>query len=238
MAVLRLGKCRGDLKGRQTCTLSCNEINLHAKSQIWLCGRQILNWLLNSHVLYRWRCKSFQINMLKKLLLFISSMFFTFCNAQSIFDIDKVLENERQDLAISDIDTYLNNKAEYGAKRGNLNSFQMTFLLVSSLEMEINNGGFNQFYYNSIGNYSKEIVDALTTIKAFKTAEIVKTANSEFNNNTVPKDRTIRQLELEKIETNAEKNWNKCDSEFLEYHDDLTTLLIQYVRDNIAEFKK
>jgi hypothetical protein len=175
---------------------------------------------------------------LKKLLLFISSLFFASANAQSEFDLEKVLKIERRDMIVMEIDSYLNKKSEYGEKIEKLNSSQRAFLFVENLEREINNGGFNQFYFNSSGDFSEETVNALLEIGAKNTAEIIKKANSEFKDGIVPKDRTERQTELELIEENAEENWNKCDSEFYEYQDDLTELLITFVIKNKAEFKK
>lgn len=141
-------------------------------------------------------------------------------------------------MIIMEIDSYLNEKSEYGEKIEKLNSSQRTFLFVENLEREINNGGFNQFYFNSSGDFSQETVKALSKIGAEKTAEIVKIANSEFKNRTVPKDRTERQNELQLIEEKAKNNWNKCDLEFHESLDDLTELLIAYVINNKTEFEK
>ena len=184
------------------------------------------------------RCNTLKNSTLKKIFIFISSLFFANVNAQIEFDLEKVLKIERQDLIVMKIDTYLNSKSEYGDNIEKLNPFQRTFLFVENLEREINNGGFNQFYFNSNGNFSQETVNALLEIRAEKTAEIVKKANSEFKSGTVPKDRTERQNELELIEGKAEKNWNKCDSEFYEYQDNLTELLIAFVIKNKSEFKK
>ncbi|WP_299385383.1 DMP19 family protein [uncultured Lacinutrix sp.] len=175
---------------------------------------------------------------MKKLLLFISSLFFANANAQSEFDLEKVLKIERRDMIVMEIDSYLNEKSEYGENIEKLNSKQRTFLFVENLEREINNGGFNQFYFNSSGDFSQETVNALLEIGAEKTAEIVKKANSEFKSGTVPKNRTERQNELELIEGKAEENWNKCDSEFYKYQDNLTELLIAFVIKNKSEFKK
>jgi hypothetical protein len=183
------------------------------------------------------RCNTLN-HTLKKLLIFILSLFFANANAQSEFNLEKVLKIERRDMIVMEIDTYLNKKSEYGEKIEKLSSSQKTFLFIENLEREINNGGFNQFYFNSSGDFSEETIKALLEIGAKKTAEIVKRANSEFKNRTVPKDRTERQTELELIEKNAEENWNKCDSEFYEYQDDLTELLIAFVIKNKAEFKK
>jgi hypothetical protein len=175
---------------------------------------------------------------LKKTFVFISSLFFANANAQTEFDLEKVLKIEKRDLIVMKIDTYLNSKSEYGDNIEKLNPFQRIFLFVENLEREINNGGFNQFYSNSSGNFSQETVNALLEIRAEKTAEIVKKANSEFKSENVPKDRTERQNELELIGGKAEKNWNKCDSEFYEYQDNLTELLIAFVIKNKSEFKK
>ncbi|MFI0431220.1 DMP19 family protein [Mariniflexile sp. HMF6888] len=175
---------------------------------------------------------------MKKILVFISSLFFANTNAQTEFDLDKVLKIERRDMIVMKIDSYLNSKSGYGGNIEKLNPYQRTFLFVENLEREINNGGFNQFYFNSSGDFSQETVDALLEIGAEKTAEIVKKANSEFKSGTVPKDRTERQNELEQIEEKAEENWNKCDSEFYGYQDNLTELLIAFVIKNKTEFKK
>ena len=141
-------------------------------------------------------------------------------------------------MVVMEIDSYLSEKSEYGEKIEKLNPSQRTFFIVENLEREINNGGFNQFFFNSSGDFSQETVNALLEIGAKKTANIVKKANSEFKNGIVPKDQTERQNELEQIQEKAEENWNKYDSEFYEYQDNLTELLIAFVIKNKTEFKK
>ena len=175
---------------------------------------------------------------MNKILLFLTILSFTNCNSQMEFDLDKTLKIERRDMIVMEIDTYLNKKSEYGEMIEKLNSSQRTFLFVENLEREINNGGFNQFYFNSSGDFTQETVKALIEIGAKKTAEIVKKANSEFKNGSVSKDRTQRQNELKLIGEKAQENWNKCDSEFYEYQDNLTELLIAFVIKNKTEFKK
>ena len=66
----------------------------------------------------------------------------------------------------------------------------------------------------------------------------MRTQNSEFDNGNVPKDRIERQNKLELIEEKAEENWEKCDTEFYEYQDDLTELLIAFILKNKADFEK
>ncbi|MEZ4817521.1 MAG: DMP19 family protein [Flavobacteriaceae bacterium] len=175
---------------------------------------------------------------MKKTLLIIASIFLINACSNTEFDLDKLLRMENQDRIIMEIDSYLNKKSQYGDIIEELNSSQRTFLFVENLEREINNGGFNQFYFNSSGDYSLETIDALLEIGAKRTAEIVKIANSEFKNGIVPKKRTKRQEELELIEEKAQENWNRCDSEFYEYKDNLSDLLIAYVLKNKSDFEK
>ena len=174
---------------------------------------------------------------MKKLFLFIASLFSGNASSKAQFDLDKVLKMESQDKIVIEIDTYLNQKCSYGEKIELLNESQKVLLLVENLEREINNGGFNQFYRNSSGDFVNETIDALNLIGAKKTAEIVKDANSEFKNGSVPKDRVKRQNVMALIERKAEENWESLDSLFFEYNDNLTELLIAFVLKNRSDFE-
>jgi len=154
------------------------------------------------------------------------------------FDLSELLKNKNSTEKILAIDTYINEKSKYGENIEKLNSCQKTFLFIENLEREINNGGFNQFYFNSSRDFSQETLDALLEIKAQKTAKIVKKANSEFKNGIVPKDRIERLNELELIEEKAEETWNKCDSDFYKYVDNIAELLIDFVIKNKSKFEK
>jgi len=175
---------------------------------------------------------------LKRLLIFITSLLSANASSQTEFDLDKILKSDRKDMIVIEIDNYLNQKCEYGEKIEKLNSSQQTFLFIKNLEREINNGGFNQFYFNSSGDYSQETVNALFEIGANKTAEIVKKANSEFENGTIPKNSIERRNKLELIKEKSEENWNKCDSQFYEFQDNLAELLIVFVTKNKQDFIK
>ena len=113
-------------------------------------------------------------------------------------------------------------------------------VIINELEMEINNGGFHQYYWNSSGNYANEVIKSLLEIGAPKTAEIVKIANSEFSNGIVPKERDKRIEELNLIEKKAKEKWNSLDLKFYspnketgEYEVDLhSDLLIDYIKKN------
>jgi uncharacterized protein DUF4375 len=51
---------------------------------------------------------------------------------------------------------------------------------LTEVEMEVNNGGFDQFYWNSPGDRAREAVAALEELGAQHTATLLKDANGAF----------------------------------------------------------
>jgi hypothetical protein len=99
--------------------------------------------------------------------------------------------------------------------------------LVEAFEGEVNNGGFHQFFYNSAGNETTEILQALEAIGARKTADILRKAAGKFPSGMPPKDRTKRQnLLLDEVDPEI-KVFNTLDEEFYAYPDDLLQGLLE-----------
>lgn len=153
------------------------------------------------------------------------------------FDIEEILMKTDVTEIVIAIDEHLNKKSNYGENIEVLSDPEKVFLFIENLEREINNGGFNQFYFNSSGDYSHQTVDALLKIGAKRTSKIVQKANSEFPYSQVPKDQTTRQILLEQIEEESNSTWELCDQEFYKYEDDIVGLLLSFVRNYKAEFK-
>ena len=107
-----------------------------------------------------------------------------------------------------------------------LNSHQRIIYITQTLEQEVNNGGFSQFFYNSSGDFANELTDAFTAIGALKTVAICEQALSPFKG-PVPTDRTKRQAMLDRMR--ADKLWTKCDDAFYEYEEDLEDLNRSYI---------
>src|SRR5262245_26824721 len=80
-----------------------------------------------------------------------------------------------------------------------LSPSEQVFILVWEVEAEVNNGGFNQFFFNSAGDRASATVAALRTIGAERMASIVDRANASFPDGP-PVDRSIRQELLETID--------------------------------------
>jgi hypothetical protein len=181
---------------------------------------------------------SFEKNILTILIISIGiiSCGKTNNKGQVEINIDKILEIEDETAAIIELDTKLNEISEYGEKIERLTESQKTVLFVENLEREINNGGFNQFFFNSSGDFTHETVKALKVINAFKTSDIVTKSISVWPNQDVPKDRAKRQDILEQIEEGANPIWNECDEEFYKYQDNIVALLLDYVKSNKSDF--
>lgn len=159
---------------------------------------------------------------------------------QEGIDINSILELTDITEAEMQIDGYLNQKSAFGDELERLTAQEKNFLFVENLLREINNGGFNQGFYNSSGDHAHETIAALDEIGAVKISVIVKQAISIWPQGNVPKDRSVRQDILLEIEDSANSNWAKLDNLFYtdgDYLDDYPELLIDYVRKNIENFK-
>jgi hypothetical protein len=100
-------------------------------------------------------------------------------------------------------------------------------ILVEALEAEINNGGFDQFFFNSAGDKTLETIEALTAIGAAHTAAIVRSAADKFPRGRPPQDRDARQALLEEISPDGDA-FSDEDEAFLEYREDLAALVTRY----------
>ncbi len=112
----------------------------------------------------------------------------------------------------------------------NLTDADKTFNYVYWLETEVNNGGFNQYFFNSAGDYAQDTVKALQDIGANYTAELLQQAISIFSEKTPSPDRYKRQEQLEKIGEEGEIFLSELDQKFYVYTDPIGALLVDYVK--------
>ena len=117
----------------------------------------------------------------------------------------------------------------------NLNEFEKTFIYLDVLEDSVTNGGFIQFFFNSSGQFTHEVFQAYLAIKAENTVDILTKAIYLFPEIPVPKNLRIRQQILMEKDTNIDI-WDELDSQFYKYEDNIISLTLEYVRNNIAHF--
>jgi len=117
----------------------------------------------------------------------------------------------------------------------NLNEFEKTFIYLDVLEDSVTNGGFIQFFFNSSGQFTHEVFQAYMAIKAENTVDILTKAIYLFPEIPVPKNLRIRQQILMEKDTNIDL-WDELDTQFYKYEDNIISLTLEYVRNNIAHF--
>ena len=127
---------------------------------------------------------------------------------------------------------HLDNKTQYGEDMSALSEAERIFYITQTLEMEVNNGGFSQFFYNSSGNFSNELVEAFTAIGANTTAAICQKAISAFGRD-IPVDRDEREEMLDELESDEiDEILEECDNAFCDYEDNLNELNYNFVMKN------
>ncbi len=115
---------------------------------------------------------------------------------------------------------------------------KQSIYVIWQLEAEVNNGGFNQFYYNSSGQFATMIPDALKMVGAFKFSNLVERANVIYKRDldkiTKYQDGSIKGFS-KSYEDNA---LNDLDKEFFALYkeEDLYKLQVDFIRKNKQQF--
>ena len=137
---------------------------------------------------------------------------------------------------VSAIHDRINQKSYYGEHMNRLSYEEQVICICNILEQEVNNGGFDQFLFNSSGNYAHRVEECLRAIGADKTADICRKAFSAYGK-PIPQDRTQRQKFMEKMESDRITDiFDECDGQFYEYPDNLEELCCRYILANKEKF--
>jgi hypothetical protein len=105
-----------------------------------------------------------------------------------------------------------------------------------SFLIEVNNGGFDQFYWNSSGDDAFHMPEALELIGKPRTAALVRKANSLFPGGP-SRFRVQRQAAMEGIDDKARELWKQCDTEFYDSSENPYAEYV-YVYEHPEEFFK
>ncbi len=149
--------------------------------------------------------------------------------------INEIWEISEPSDFIIELSLYLAEKCDYGNQIEKLNKAQKVLYVTYELEAEVNNGGFSQYFYNSSGNLSNELVPSFKAIGAERTAEICQKAVSVFGD-SVPVDRNEREECYDKMGDDVSELLSECDHEFYEYEDDIMELQYKFVMENQDSF--
>jgi len=131
---------------------------------------------------------------------------------------------------------YLWQKSGEDFSLNTLNVYEKRMLLVFWMEAEVNNGGFDQFFFNSTGAFAEETAEALSHIHAPLYASIFQKALDAFPVSPVPKDEGERREILDELDDEVSDVWNALEDRFYECEENLTEQLIAYVQTHRPEF--
>ena len=89
---------------------------------------------------------------------------------------------------------------------------------IDELEMEVNNGGFNQYFINSSGQNCYETLKALKKNGKVKTAKLLESAINLINPNHISEKEFVEKLQKREVEELYDEKisteLNKLDAEF------------------------
>lgn len=102
------------------------------------------------------------------------------------------------------------------------------------LEMEVNNGGFDQFFFNSSSELKDETYEGFLKIKAIKHAELLKQASKIYYSKVeIPKDIENAADIEDFIESFKSNKLNELDDLFYNIDENLSELRIRWIRENM-----
>lgn len=125
-----------------------------------------------------------------------------------------------------------------------LTSGRRAIRLIADVEMEVNNGGFDQYYLNSSGDGAILAPAALRAFGFDKAASLVEAANNAFTKDMgPPQSRRARLKLMDKLGEAASELWASLDNQFFDlpaYPDGgLSEFpMLEYVRAHESEFFK
>jgi hypothetical protein len=156
--------------------------------------------------------------------------------AVSVEQCREAIQTENWNSVVNDLNDFVYEMRKNADNLSDLSVPQQTYYLISELQAEVNNGGFDQFYYNSAGDYAAETVIALQRIGAEQTAELVAAANAVFPKGVVPQNRNKRQKVVDKIRDKVSDDWSDLDSKFYVTQAEIDSLSKDYVLTNLSDF--
>lgn len=75
-------------------------------------------------------------------------------------NIDDIWKIEEKEAFVIEMAQYIAEKSKYGDEMEALSAEQRAFYITQILEMEVNNGGFSQFFFNSSGMFANELISS------------------------------------------------------------------------------
>jgi len=165
---------------------------------------------------------------------------------QSIYTplTEQIIDTTSDDILLEIIFANLSDKLQSGAYNKlyetvtSWNKSRQAIYMTCQLEAEVNNGGYDQFYFNNSGLFYKDLPGALRLIGATKYADLTERANDTFE-----KEKSKIDEDPDGITEGFNKYLEdlplyKFDKEFykLNKNKNLQQIQVNYIRKNKKEF--
>lgn len=112
----------------------------------------------------------------------------------------------------------------------NLLQEERDYLLIWSLDVEVCNGSFDQYFFNDSGNHAKETLSALQLCNAQQTYDITFKAIQQFEPvGGYSADRKQRQQKMDTLRLNVEMPFEKITQEFHNMNEQFRYLALKRV---------
>lgn len=118
-----------------------------------------------------------------------------------------------------------------------LNDRQRIYLAVKWLDIEVRNGGFSQYFFNSSGNQWESARTGLSEIGAIEHSNLLNEAIGIFGSNGPSSDRKERFEQLRTIESKSEVPFEKMDDRYYDLTENLEVLLLKYAIKHVDAFR-
>lgn len=147
--------------------------------------------------------------------------------------IPEVLSHKDEDDAeawqlLANIDAILMYKEEASGVES-LSPLERQVRAIQGMIREVNNGGFDQFFYNSSGQFAYDLLPALECIGSSEFLAIARDALLAFGSPDKLDDET-RQSHLETITQDGDlEPWEECDNHFYECAEQLEAMCLEYL---------
>ncbi len=156
------------------------------------------------------------------IVIFLSAIILFVLGSCSVFSKKDIWEKD--DVSLFEyIFGKLSDRSDFGSDLSNLNDKEKVFMSMALLAQEVNNGGFDQYFFNFGGIYDDILVSSAEAIKAYDIAQICKKALTVYAEHS-EQNGVIEEL-------------SECDNAFYKSNDAICDLCAQYAKENKKYFE-
>jgi hypothetical protein len=114
-----------------------------------------------------------------------------------------------------------------------INQFEAPLAYLRGFQLEVDNGGFWQFFYNSTGMFALETADALRLIGARESASFLARAiQIYFRGQPIPFDTAERRRLMKEIDGDRTPEADRVTLDYYELEESLYDLMLKYLQEN------